>query len=75
MSAIIGTLRYFGIPVTKDNYIRLATLGATIEFDPESEAEMEAALEDAEYMTASWSRRRNSHVSDRIRAHGLGVQL
>ena len=74
MNTIIGTLRYFGIPLTRENYIRLASLKSATELDPESEAEMDVALEDAEYMTASWNRRRYSHVADRIRAHGLGVQ-
>lgn len=79
MNAIIGTLRYFGLPVTKENYSRLASIGTATELHPESEAEMEAALEAEEYMAAYWRRSRSKREdsdfseADCIRAHGMGI--
>lgn len=42
---VIAILKCYGLNVTREEYIELATLGGT-DLDCESEAEMEAALEE-----------------------------
>ena len=44
MNPVIATLKRYGSPLTREEYIKLATLGG-IDLDPEGEAEMETAFE------------------------------